>query len=285
MICAGSRLCRERTEADRTCRDGRQPPSHLQYPDLDTYDHRCQRPTRERSAARARGGFGSLVRLRGPLRVDQRAWSASCGTSRGTRRSAATRSGRRPISAIYLGGVVAGLTCGWMALRLTFAGTAASAARARALLGLPRAARRVGLHLGRVRDADLGAVRRLVAQHLRPRRQDSEPAARACSPPASAPSRSARCSWRWPGRTARAATRPRACRRCSSTAPGLLLLDASRSLSTEYIAAVGHAPVAVLPGVARGVFPFFLVSAARASTARWPATHGRCGLHRRSRCS
>ena len=42
--------------------------------------------------------------------------SASCGTSPGTRRSAATRSGRRRTSRIYLGGVVAGLTCGWLAL-------------------------------------------------------------------------------------------------------------------------------------------------------------------------
>ena len=47
------------------------------------------------------------------------------------------------------------------------------------LLGIPRAARRVGLHLGRVRDAHLGAVRRLVAQRLRARREDRQPAAHA----------------------------------------------------------------------------------------------------------
>ena len=38
---------------------------------------------------------------------------------------------------IYLGGVVAGLTCGYLALRITFAGTAREAGRERALLGIP----------------------------------------------------------------------------------------------------------------------------------------------------
>ena len=81
--------------------------------------------------------------------------------------------------AIYLGGVVAGLTCGWVALTTTFGGSEADRGVGRPLLGLPRAARRVGLHLGRVRDAHLGAVRRLVAQRLRPRREDHQPAAHA----------------------------------------------------------------------------------------------------------
>ena len=49
----------------------------------------------------------------------------------------------------------------------------------RPLLGLPRAVRRVGLHLGRVRHGHLGAVRRLVAQRLRPRREDHQPSAHA----------------------------------------------------------------------------------------------------------
>ncbi len=42
---------------------------------------------------------------------------------------------------------------------------------------LLRAARRVGVHLGHVRDAHVGALRRLVAQRVRPRRRDPEPAA------------------------------------------------------------------------------------------------------------
>src|SRR6185369_10166482 len=39
--------------------------------------------------------------------------------------------------------------------------------RGRVVLGISRPSRRVGLHLGLVYDAAFGAVRRLVAQHLR----------------------------------------------------------------------------------------------------------------------
>ena len=44
-------------------------------------------------------------------------------------------------------------------------------------VGIPRAAGRVRGRVGRCRDADLGAVRRLVAQRLRARREDPESAA------------------------------------------------------------------------------------------------------------
>ena len=80
---------------------------------------------------------------------------------------------------IYLGGIVAGLTSGWVALRTTFAGSDGGPRHGGPVLGIPRAARRVGLHLGRLRDGHLGAVRRLVAQRVRPRRQDHQPAAHA----------------------------------------------------------------------------------------------------------
>ena len=81
--------------------------------------------------------------------------------------------------AIYTGGIVAGLTCGWVALTTTFGGIGDGARLGGPLLGLPRAARRVGLHLGGVRDGHLRAVRRLVAQRLRAGRENHQPAAHA----------------------------------------------------------------------------------------------------------
>ena len=135
--------------------------------------------------------------------------------------------------AIYLGGVVAGLTCGWLALRTTFAGTSARARHGGALLGIPRAVRRVGVHLGRVRDADVGAVRRLVAQRLRPRREDHQPAAHA------ARGRHRRDSIRRDAHGARLAEprgrRPPACSaRLYLLGAGLLLLLVA-TVATEYI--------------------------------------------------
>ena len=52
-----------------------------------------------------------------------------------------------------------------------------AARRQRPHLGAARTARRVHLGVGRRRDARLGAVRRLVAQRLRPRRENHQPAA------------------------------------------------------------------------------------------------------------
>ena len=58
-----------------------------------------------------------------------------------------------------------------LALKTTFAGTRGGAGGGGPLLGVPRAARRLGGDLGRPRHAHLGALRRLVAQRLRPGRR------------------------------------------------------------------------------------------------------------------
>ena len=86
--------------------------------------------------------------------------------------------------AIYLGGVLAGLSCGWLALSTTFAGTPAERAAAVRFWGFRAPLGRLGGDLGRVRDAHLGAVRRLVAQRLRARRRDPRARRTRCSPPA-----------------------------------------------------------------------------------------------------
>jgi hypothetical protein len=60
--------------------------------------------------------------------------------------------------AIYLGGVVAGLTSGWVALTNHVCGVRCGSRHRRSFLGVPCAVRRLGLHLGRLRDGHLGAV-------------------------------------------------------------------------------------------------------------------------------
>ena len=79
---------------------------------------------------------------------------------------------------IQAGGLLAGISSGYVALTTTFRGTAAERGASVGLLGLPRAARRLDLHLGMRRDAHLRAVRQLVAQRLRPRRAHHQSAAR-----------------------------------------------------------------------------------------------------------
>ena len=63
----------------------------------------------------------------------------------------------------------------------------------------------------------------------------------------------------------RHARTPLSARRRSAAAAG-------RDRRDRAHAALGHAPGALLQGERRRVFLFFLVSAARASAARWPAT-------------
>ena len=175
---------------------------------------------------------------------------------------------------IYLGGIVAGLTSGWLALRTTFAGSETDRGDGGAILGIPRAARRLGLHLGRVRHGHVGTVRRLVAQRLRPRRQDHQPAAYAAR----------RRHRRHPvrrdadgaglaeprGRRSTAARTPVSARRRSVAAAG-----GDRRHRAH--AALGHAPLAFLSGQ-RGRRSCSSSSARRGH--RWPA-----GRRRRSRSS
>jgi hypothetical protein len=181
--------------------------------------------------------------------------------------------------AIYLGGIVAGLTCGWTALRVTFAGTRLERAATvrfwgfRAPLGAwvciwgafamvtsapfddwwhntygldvkilspPHAVLAVGI--GAIQ---IGAM--LMALAWQNRWGDL---ARAHG--------------------ADAVGRERQLELLFIYGAGLLLLNAS-VLSTEYIQRWGMHQ-SLFYEVTCGVFPFFLVSAARASTARWPAT-------------
>lgn len=65
--------------------------------------------------------------------------------------------------AIQIGGLLGGLTAGWLAVRTTFFGTPAEKAVRCWALGFPRAARGLGDHLGLPGDADLGSFRQLVA--------------------------------------------------------------------------------------------------------------------------
>ena len=78
--------------------------------------------------------------------------------------------------AIYLCGVLAGITCGYLILDTTFRRNSVLRALG-ASSGLHRSARRISRRLGRRRHADLRALRQLVAQRLRPRRQNCQPAA------------------------------------------------------------------------------------------------------------
>ena len=82
-----------------------------------------------------------------------------------------------PHMAIYACGILAGIASGYLILTATFGRSASAAGRQRPDMGIARAARRVHLRVGRRRDAGVGAVRRLVAQRLRPRREDHQPAA------------------------------------------------------------------------------------------------------------
>ncbi len=75
------------------------------------------------------------------------------------------------------GAIVAGVSCGWLVLRTTFAGSDPPARRVGALLGFPRAAGRLGHHLGHLRDDHFRPVRQLVARRLWARREDHEPPA------------------------------------------------------------------------------------------------------------
>ena len=75
--------------------------------------------------------------------------------------------------AIYLGGAVAGLSCGWLVLATTFRGTERDKTAGVSFWGFRGAAGCLGVHLGIVRDDHVGPARRLVAQRLRARRGDS----------------------------------------------------------------------------------------------------------------
>ena len=79
--------------------------------------------------------------------------------------------------AIYACGILAGISAGYLIFSTTFGQERRAQGRQRPHLGLARSARRVHLRVGRRRDARVGAVRRLVAQRLRPRRPHHQPAA------------------------------------------------------------------------------------------------------------
>ena len=82
-----------------------------------------------------------------------------------------------PHMAIYACGVLAGISSAYLIFTTTFGGTIRAARRQRPHLGPARAAGRVHRGLGRRGDAGVGALRRLVAQRLRARREDHQPAA------------------------------------------------------------------------------------------------------------
>src|ERR1035438_1095078 len=87
-----------------------------------------------------------------------------------------------PHMLIYLCGILAGISCGYLILSSSFGHSAAAQAGSVgtwARVGLARAARRIRLRLGRHGHDYLGALRQLVARCLRPGREGPQPAARA----------------------------------------------------------------------------------------------------------
>ena len=82
-----------------------------------------------------------------------------------------------PHMAIYACGVLAGLSSAYLIFTTTFGARAPLRAVSVRIWGLRGTARRLHLGLGRARHARVGAVRRLVAQRLRPRRPHHQPAA------------------------------------------------------------------------------------------------------------
>ena len=170
--------------------------------------------------------------------------------------------------AIYLGGVVAGLTCGWMALRITFAGTRQERLETVGFWGF---------------RAPLGAwvcIWGTFAMLTSAPFDDwwhntygldvkilSPPHAVLASGIGAIQIGAMLMAVAWQNRAGR---RDRRLELLFVYAAGLLLLNGA-VLSTEYIRR-WEMHQSLFYQVSCGVFPFLLTGAARASTARWPAT-------------
>jgi len=170
--------------------------------------------------------------------------------------------------AIYLGGIVAGLTCGWMALRVTFAGTAQERGEAVRFWGF-RAPFGAWVCVW-------GAFAMLTSAPFDDWWHNTYGLdVKILSPPHAVLATGVGAiqigamlmAVAWQNR---ATTRERRLQWLFIYGAGLLLLNAS-ILSTEYIQRWDQHQ-SLFYQVACGVFPFFLVSGARASLARWPAT-------------
>lgn len=170
--------------------------------------------------------------------------------------------------AIYLGGLVAGLTCGWMALRITFAGTDTERGETVRFWGF-RAPFGAWVCIW-------GALAMLTSAPFDDWWHNTYGLdVKILSPPHAVLAAGIGAiqvgamlmALAWQNR---AAGRDRRLQLLFIYAAGLLLLNSS-ILATEYIQRWDQHQ-SLFYQVASGTFPFFLVSAARASTARWPAT-------------
>jgi hypothetical protein len=170
--------------------------------------------------------------------------------------------------AIYLGGTVAGLTCGWTALRLTFAGTVAERAAT---------VRFWGFHAPFGAWVCIwGAFAMLTSAPFDDWWHNTYGLdVKILSPPhivlaagiGAIQVGAMLMALAWQNR---AAGHDRRLQRLFVYGAGLLLLTAS-IMAIEYLQR-WDMHRAMFYQVACGVFPFFLVSAARGSAARWPAT-------------
>ena len=171
--------------------------------------------------------------------------------------------------AIYLGGIVAGLTSGWVALTTTFRwlGEAARGAAGSRFWGFRAPARRLGLHLGRV---SRWSPRRRSTTEVRHNAYGLD--VKIISPPhmlLAAGIAAIQCGamvMALAGQNRAVGDRRHLGR---LLAAGLLLLLVA-TVATEHTNA-GTCLVHFYQ-VTTAVFLFFLVSASRASIARWPAT-------------
>jgi hypothetical protein len=171
--------------------------------------------------------------------------------------------------AIYLGGVVAGLTCGWTALRLTFAGNAAAERSA--------TVRFWGFHAPFGAWVCIwGAFAMLTSAPFDDWWHNTYGLdVKILSPPhivlaagiGAIQIGAMLMALAWQNR---AAGRDRRLQGLFVYAAGLLLLTAS-VMVTEYLQR-WDMHRSLFYQIACGVFPFFLVSAARGSSAKWPAT-------------
>jgi len=169
-----------------------------------------------------------------------------------------------------LGAIVAGSSCGWLVLRTTFAGTPERRAES-VRSGASRATRRMGHHLGHLRDDHVGPVRQLVAQRLRARRQDREPAAHGARPRHDF--HRARCDAHGSGCT-KPGHRSADIRKLgwAYAIAGGVLVTMVATLISEYASRPNHMHSPRFYQVAAGAFPIFLVAFARAGRLRLPAT-------------
>ena len=169
---------------------------------------------------------------------------------------------------IYLGGVVAGLTCGYLALRITFAGTARERAESVRFWGF--------LAPFGAWVSIWGAFAMLTSAPFDDWWHNtygldvkilSPPHAVLASGIGAIQIGAMLMALAWQNRSS---GRDARLQLLFIYGAGLLLLNAS-VLSTEYVQRWGMHQ-SEFYRVTCGVFPFFLISAARASTSRWPAT-------------